>query len=199
MKSKFLFIYTNDKKNLPSESELIKKLKCIDVIKLSDNHKKLREINERLNYSVDSLESIYSLTCGKWCHYSQQGWGINCTESHKSIFYVTEDAKIEELTWDILKEKFYFKAFLIDEDEVEAVEELIIKINKISRDFKKSYNVYKNERKNIIEIINNEKFHKHREIFKDIELQEQAFLDDCKLFSDSLIAKIGENLNHEWT
>jgi len=38
MKSKFLFIYANDEKNLPSEKVLIKKLKCSGVIKLSDRH-----------------------------------------------------------------------------------------------------------------------------------------------------------------
>jgi hypothetical protein len=198
MKSKFLFIYANDEKNLPSEKELIKKLKCSRAIKLSDNHKKLRDLNERLNYSVDSLENIYSLTCGKWSHYSQQAWGINSTDSHKLIFYVSEEANEKELLVDILKERFYFKAFLLDEDAIESIEELIIKINKISRDVVHSYKNYKHDRQNIIETIGNEKFKKHEKIFKEIELQEQRFLDDCKLFSDVLFAKMAEHLNHDW-
>jgi hypothetical protein len=198
MKSKFLFIYTNDKSNLPSEKELIKKLKCSDVIKLSDINKNVRGKFEKTNFSIDSLNNIYSLTCGKWCHYSQLAWGINCDDSHKSIFYVTEDAKLDELTWDILKEKFNFKAFLLDEKEFELIEELIVLINQISRDIKNSYSSYIYDRKNIIAIINNEKFQKHKELFEEIELQEKKFLDDCKLFSDDLITKIGEHLNHEW-
>jgi hypothetical protein len=198
MKSKFLFIYADKKENIPSENELIKKLKCSEVIKLSDNHAKLRKQYEKTNFCLDSLEGIYSLTCGKWFDYAQQAWGINCADSHKSVFYVANDAKSAELTFDVLKEKFFFKTFLLDEDEFESVEKLIGAVNKISKGINRSYIAYKYDRQNIIETISDEKFKKYEEIFKEIELQEQRFLDDCKLFSDVLIGRMADHLNHDW-
>lgn len=202
MKTKFLYVCSDDWDTLPSQKSLKSELKCKEVIELSDDVNEMFKVSSKTSYKAGPLKDIYFTICSHRTHYFSIAWGIDDSNQHsrrnRKVFLISNDVDPKYLTILMLKAPYKARAFTLDEEGINQISSYIEFHLELGDRFKKDYETYKAKRDSAIFMIKNVSSEIDDEYFKKIQHDELDFLNLCAKKADVYMNKIIDALSNGW-
>ena len=130
---------------LPTQKNLKSKLKCKEVIKLSNNFNEMLKISKR--YKAGSLSNIYHIICAHRTHIFLRAWGIDDSNhdsiKHNKVFLISDDVDTKYLTSLIMTANYKIRAFTLDENGIDQISSYINCHIALGDELKRDYENYK--------------------------------------------------------